>query len=85
MVALYLPLMKSLNFGPEDTYAWSALAGGSTLAGNLTLLGAASNLIIIEEAGRRGCRLSFFEFVRAGLPITILNFAVLYLYLYIVS
>ncbi|MBI2649068.1 MAG: hypothetical protein HYW93_05395 [Thaumarchaeota archaeon] len=84
MVALYLPLMRSLNFGPADAYAWAALAGGSTIAGNLTLLGAASNLIILEEAERRGHRLGFFEFLKIGVVVTLLNIVVLYAYLYLI-
>jgi len=83
MVALYLPVMKSLNYGPSDVYAWAALAGGSTLAGNLTILGAASNLIIIEQAERSGQKLGFVEFLKVGLPITALNFLILYVALYL--
>src|SRR5207302_1213278 len=78
MVALYLPIMKSLSYGPQDIYAWAALAGGSTLAGNLTILGAASNLIIIEEAERGGVKLSFIDFLKVGVLVTAVNFAVLY-------
>jgi len=82
MVALYLPIMKSLSYGPRDVYAWAALAGGSTLAGNLTIFGAASNLIIIEEAERRGVRLSFIEFLKVGVLVTAVNFVILYAALY---
>lgn len=81
MVALYLPLMKSLGYGPSDKTAWAALAGGSTLAGNLTLLGAASNLIIVEEAEARGHSLGFMEFSRIGCLVTVANVAVLYFFL----
>src|SRR5712691_7753437 len=82
MVALYLPIMKSLSYARQDVYAWAALAGGSTLAGNLTILGAASNLIIIEEAERRGVKLSFIEFLKVGVLVTAVNFAILYASLY---
>ena len=82
MVALYLPIMKSLSYGPQDVYAWAALAGGSTLAGNLTILGAASNLIIIEEAERHGVKLSFIEFLKVGVLVTAVNFVILYAALY---
>lgn len=81
MVALYMPLMHNLGYGPRDVYAWVALAGGSTLAGNLTILGAASNLIVIEEAERRGEKLTFIDFFKIGLPVTIVNVAVLYFFL----
>lgn len=82
MVALYLPIMVSLGYGPTDAYAWTALAGGSTLAGNLTIIGAASNLIIIEQAEKKGERLSSTEFLRVGIPVTVLDVAVLYFLLF---
>jgi Na+/H+ antiporter NhaD/arsenite permease-like protein len=84
MVALYIPLMKSVGFGAGAAYAWSALAGGSTLAGNLTLLGAASNLIIAQGAERRGYRFGFLEFIKAGVVITLVDVAILYAYLLVV-
>ena len=78
MVALYIPIMKATGYDQLDKYAWVALAGGSTLAGNLTLIGAAINLIIVEEAENRGHTLGFFEFFKIGLPVTILNIDILY-------
>ncbi|MGB9728902.1 MAG: SLC13 family permease [Thermoprotei archaeon] len=82
MVSLYLPLMKKI-YDSNDIKAWTALAGGSTLAGNLTLLGAASNLIIVEEAENKGYTLGFFEFLKIGLIITIINVFVLFIFLVI--
>ena len=79
MVALYLPIMLSLGFTASEGYAWAALAGGSTLAGNLTILGAASNLIIIEQAEKQGEGLSFTEFLKVGIPMTVLTVGILYL------
>ena len=81
MVALYIPILKSYGFGPSDSMIWTALASSSTLAGNLTILGAASNLIIIEEAEKEGISISFFEFLRVGVVVTTINIAVLYLFL----
>ena len=58
------------------------LAAGSTIAGNLTILGAASNVIIIQNAEKRnGGTLNFFEFVRIGLPLTIVNVMVYWLFI----
>jgi Na+/H+ antiporter NhaD/arsenite permease-like protein len=85
MVALYIPLMKSLNFGPQITYAWIALGAGSTLAGNLTLLGAASTLIIVEQAEKQGQTLGFFDFLKVGLIVTAISVGVLYCYLILVA
>ena len=69
-VALMLPFFKGGNASRE---AWLALAAGSTLAGNLTLLGAASNIIVLEAAESRGETFSFLEFMRAGVPTTLVT------------
>jgi Na+/H+ antiporter NhaD/arsenite permease-like protein len=55
----------------------------STLAGNSLLIGSLSNLIIVERASERGVRLRFWEFSRAGIPITILTMAFAVFWLYI--
>jgi Na+/H+ antiporter NhaD/arsenite permease-like protein len=70
LVALYLPLLHEAGGGEA---AMLALAAGSTLAGNLLILGAASNVIIVESAERRGVHLSFLDFARAGVPLTIVQ------------
>ena len=68
-VALQIPLLSGLGYSGSNVLAWLALAGASTLAGNVSLLGAASNLIVAERAERSGVRISLGEFVRYGLPL----------------
>ena len=50
---------------------WLTLAASSTLAGNATILGAAANVIVVQAASRQGVEVSFKDWVRAGLPVTI--------------
>jgi len=76
-VALQIPVMHALGYGAATPWAWIALAAGSTLAGNLTLLGAASNLIVVEQAERAGVRIGLGEFMKVGLPLTAMTVAVL--------
>jgi Na+/H+ antiporter NhaD/arsenite permease-like protein len=79
LVALYLPVLTGLG-GPVANLM--ALAAGSTIAGNLTVLGAASNVIIIQNAeGREGTSLTFWDFVKIGAPLTIINLAVYWAFL----
>jgi Na+/H+ antiporter NhaD/arsenite permease-like protein len=81
LVALYLPVLSQAG---ASTVGMMALAAGSTIAGNLTILGAASNIIIIQNTEKRsGDTLTFLEFVRIGVPLTILNVAVYWLFLLI--
>ncbi len=69
-VALYMPLLASAGGGPTEMIA---LAAGSTIAGNLLILGAASNVIIIQNAEKEGETLTFWEFARVGVPLTVLS------------
>jgi Na+/H+ antiporter NhaD/arsenite permease-like protein len=79
MVALYLPVLEHLGAG---TSTYMALAAGSTIAGNLTILGAASNVIIIQSCENRSNEtISFWEFFRIGLPLTAVNVAVYWIFL----
>lgn len=56
----------------NPAHAWLTLAMASTLAGNLTVLGSVANLIVIERA-RREVRMGFWEYARAGVPLTLLT------------
>jgi Na+/H+ antiporter NhaD/arsenite permease-like protein len=78
LVALALPLLNSAGAHSE---AMLALAAGSTIAGNLTLIGAASNIIIAQGAERGGEHLGFWRFVSAGAPLTLINLLVYWIFL----
>jgi Na+/H+ antiporter NhaD/arsenite permease-like protein len=61
------------------------LAAASTIAGNLTILGAASNIIIIQAAESRGIKtFTFIEFFNIGIIVTLVNLAVFYFYIVLV-
>ena len=71
LVALYLPILIHAGATAKEMMG---LAAGSTIAGNLTILGAASNVIIIHSAEEEeGETLTFLEFVKVGIPITVIN------------
>jgi Na+/H+ antiporter NhaD/arsenite permease-like protein len=77
-VALYLPAITGAG---ESQAGLMALAAGSTIAGNLSILGAASNVIIIQNAEKEGETLTFPEFVKIGLPLTVLQVLVYWFFL----
>jgi Na+/H+ antiporter NhaD/arsenite permease-like protein len=72
-VALFQPIIMQTG---GTTAQLMALAAGSTIAGNLTILGAASNVIIIQNAEKQGETLTFFEFAKVGIPLTVLQLVV---------
>jgi len=77
LVALLLPAVPT--GGDGSSLLLLSLAAGSTLAGNFLILGAASNVIIIQNAEQRGAQsLSFLDFARVGIPLTLVS-ALVYL------
>ena len=58
---------------PDPGQAWLALAMSSTLAGNLTILGSIANLIVVEGARRRGHVVTFWEYARIGVPLSLIT------------
>jgi len=78
LVALYLPVLSQLGAATKEMMA---LAAGCTIAGNFSILGAASNVIIIQNAEKKaGETLTFWEFVRIGIPLTAVNALVYWLF-----
>jgi Na+/H+ antiporter NhaD/arsenite permease-like protein len=55
----------------SNSHLWLALAMSSTLAGNLTIIGAAANIIVLEISSSMGVEISWKEFSKVGVPITI--------------
>lgn len=78
LVALALPVMEAAG---SSTQALLALAAGSTIAGNLTLVGAASNVIVAQAAERRGVHIGFWRFLAIGAPLTCVQILVYWLML----
>jgi Na+/H+ antiporter NhaD/arsenite permease-like protein len=70
-VLVFRPFIPHLT---DARHAWLTLAMSSTLAGNLTVLGSVANLIVLERA-RHKVRISFWEYARVGVPLTVLTIA----------
>ncbi len=60
---------------PQDALWW-ALALGACLGGNLTLVGAAANVVVANQAAQAGHKIGFFQFMRYGAPVTIMSLAI---------
>lgn len=65
-------LLKSYIPVSSATVWWTGLGVFSTFAGNLTVTGSIANLIVIENAKRDGVNISYWEYLRVGIPLTIL-------------
>ncbi len=62
---------------------WWSLALGACLGGNGTLFGAAANVVVIQVARRNGYKLSFWDFIRYGAPVTLVTLLVSSVYIYV--
>ena len=71
---------------PEgDMVLWITLAVTSTFAGNLTLIGAAANIIVEDEGEKHGIRMDFFRYLRVGIPIAVITIVIATAYLYMLD
>jgi Na+/H+ antiporter NhaD/arsenite permease-like protein len=70
---LFKPIYPQIRQGISTGLA---LASASTFAGNLTVLGSMANLIVIEQARRDGITISFVDYLKVGLPVTIITLAI---------
>ncbi len=82
-VALYNLVMLNNGFGGNMHISqWVMLASASTIAGNLTLLGAASNIIIIDVAESKNVKaFTFVEFFKIGVLVTLANIGIYFVFI----
>jgi Na+/H+ antiporter NhaD/arsenite permease-like protein len=69
-------LVKSLVPGFANPHAaWLVLAMASTFAGNLTITGSVANIIVVESA-KPEVEIGYRDYLRVGLPITVITLLV---------
>ncbi|MDW8063814.1 MAG: SLC13 family permease [Candidatus Caldarchaeum sp.] len=67
---LFIQYMRENGVTGADENLWLSLATYSTIAGSLTILGAASNIIVLEVLERRyQLTISFWRFMKIGVPV----------------
>jgi Na+/H+ antiporter NhaD/arsenite permease-like protein len=69
--ATMLPVVAQLSEAQSSDAIWWALAMGADLGGNATLIGASANVILAGMAEREGHPITFGQFLRFGLPVTV--------------
>lgn len=62
---------------------WWALSLGACLGGNLTIIGAAANVLVSESAAVKGHPIPFLRFMKFGIFSTFISLSLSSLYLYI--
>lgn len=70
--------------GAEYTHPlWWCLSLGACLGGNMTIIGAAANVIVCETAHKHGYKISFVEYLKYGVSITFISLALSTIYIYL--
>lgn len=62
---------------------WWALSLGACLGGNLTIIGAAANVLVSETAASKGYKISFMRFMKYGAMVTLISLVLSSIYLYL--
>jgi Na+/H+ antiporter NhaD/arsenite permease-like protein len=69
--ATMIPVVEQLAERQPNDAIWWALAIGADLGGNATIIGASANVILAGMAEREGHPITFGQFLRYGLPVTV--------------
>ena len=85
-VATMLPVMQGVStmLGIEPYLLYFGLLTGATLGGNLTPVGASANITAIGILEKNGERVSFGDFARIGVPLTLTAVLAGYLFIWAV-
>ncbi len=81
-VATMLPVLTAVTatLGIEPYLLYFGLLSGATLGGNITPIGASANIAAVGMLRKEGYQVSFTEFMRIGLPYTLVAVMTGYLY-----
>jgi Na+/H+ antiporter NhaD/arsenite permease-like protein len=86
-VATMSPIVEQLAHhagdGTQSHVLWWALAFGADLGGNATAIGASANVVALGIAARSGHRISFWQFTKYGLLVTVVSVAMVTVYLWL--
>lgn len=62
---------------------WWCLALGACLGGNMTIIGAAANVIVCETANKHGYKISFMQYLKYGVSATLISLIISTVYIWL--
>jgi len=86
IVALTIPIIENISHhlgSTAITVLWWALALGTNIGANGTLIGTASNLIVADIAEKNNQPIPFWYFFKIAFPLVILNLIIASIYVYL--
>jgi Na+/H+ antiporter NhaD/arsenite permease-like protein len=81
--AAVMLLLKIVNLSQPTTAYILALA--NSFGGSLIIIGSISNIIVVQQARALGIKISFWDFARLGIPVTLAALAGLLLWIAMVT
>jgi Na+/H+ antiporter NhaD/arsenite permease-like protein len=82
MSPMLVEIQKAM--GAQYTYPlWWALSLGACLGGNMTIIGAAANVIVSENANKEGCPIFFMKFLKYGVLVVGISLFISSIYIYL--
>lgn len=84
--ATMAPMLVEIEKTMGATYAyplWWALSLGACLGGNMTIIGAAANVIVSENAAKSGHPISFMRFLKYGIAVVAISLTISSAYIYL--
>ena len=83
--ATMAPMIYQIQLAEGVAYAhplWWCLSLGACLGGNMTIIGAAANVIVSETAAAHGKPISFMKYLKYGVLITVVSLVLSSFYIY---
>ena len=82
MAPMLVEIQKTM--GADYTYPlWWALSLGACLGGNMTIIGAAANVIVSENARKEGYYIFFLNFLKYGIFVVLISLIISTIYVYL--
>ena len=83
MVPIAQEMVASLGHAGASSPLWWAFLFGADLGGNATAVAAGANVVVIGIAAKAGQPISFWEFTKRGLVVTVASVIVAWLYVWL--
>ncbi|MGN1154490.1 MAG: SLC13 family permease [Candidatus Gastranaerophilaceae bacterium] len=83
--ATMAPMLATIQAQMGAAYTnplWWCLSLGACLGGNMTIIGAAANVIVTEAAAAKGYKIEFLKYLKYGVMVTFISLALSSVYVY---
>ena len=84
--ATMAPMIAEIQKVMGSNYAyplWWCLSLGACLGGNMTIIGAAANVIVSENAAKEGHPIAFLKFMKYGVAVVLISLIISTAYIYL--